>query len=120
MVPQLFASLPPQITNIRELGMAPPMPSTIMSSLMSSPMIAPPIYSSVFPPATHQMDHSTNISPIGVSTPMNNNQNNFNNLPNSPSLSGLFNWNNNEAVTLLDDSFFRNINVQDPNNSNNS
>ena len=96
---------------------------------MPSPMMDPPLYSPVFPPMTQQMEPSTDIPPIGVSmlmnnpsmdippiglsTSMNNNQNNSDNLPPSTPLSDTLNWND-EVMTLLDDPFFKNINVPDP------
>uniref|UniRef100_M1DX01 Type I MADS box transcription factor n=1 Tax=Solanum tuberosum TaxID=4113 RepID=M1DX01_SOLTU len=132
MVPQLFSSMPHHIAIGRPHGLTPPMPSTIMDSpipspmmdsLMPSPMIdspmpslmmAPPMYFLVSPTMTHQMEPTMDIPSIGVSTSMYNNQNSSVDLPDSPTISGFLNWNDDVVMTLLDDPFFKNLNVQDP------
>ncbi|KAG5586407.1 hypothetical protein H5410_046841 [Solanum commersonii] len=80
-------------------------------------MMAPPMYSPVSPIMTQQMEPSMDIPSIGVSTSMNNNPNSSIDLPDSPTISGLLNWNDDVVMTLLDDPFFKNINVQDPNHT---
>lgn len=135
MVPQLFSSMPQHMALGRPHGLTLPMPSTIMDSpilspmmdsLMPSPMIdslmpslmmAPPMYSPVSPTMTHQMEPTMNIPSIGVSTSMNNNQNSSVDLPDSPTIFGFLIWNDDVVMTLLDDLFFKNINVQDPNHT---
>ncbi|KAG5606612.1 hypothetical protein H5410_028104 [Solanum commersonii] len=68
--------------------------------------MAPPMYSLVSPTMTHQMEPTMDIPSIGVSTSMNNNENSSNDLPNSPTISGFLNWNDDVVMTLLDDPFF--------------
>ncbi|KAK4721249.1 hypothetical protein R3W88_011482 [Solanum pinnatisectum] len=116
MVPHLFSTIPQQMAIRRTPGMAFSMPSTTMSSLMPSPMIAPPVCS----PLTPQMDPSIDLPPMGASMLINNYQNYTANSPQSPPLSELLNWNNDDVVTLLEDPLLHNINVQDPNCTNNT
>ncbi|KAK6791354.1 hypothetical protein RDI58_010435 [Solanum bulbocastanum] len=117
MVPHLFSTIPQQMAIRRTPGMTFSLPSTTMSSLMPSPMTTPPVCS----PLTLQMDPSTNLPPIGASMLINNHQNYTANSPQSPSLSELLNWNNDDVVTLLEDPSLHNINfVQDPNCTNNT
>ncbi|XP_049370095.1 agamous-like MADS-box protein AGL86 [Solanum verrucosum] len=116
MVPHLFSTIPQQMAIRRTPGMAFSMPSATMSSLMPSPMIAPPVCS----PLTSQMDPSTDLPPMGASMLINNHQNYTANSPQSPPLSELLNWNNDDVVTLLEDPSLHNINVQDPNRTNNT
>ncbi|KAG5606961.1 hypothetical protein H5410_028453 [Solanum commersonii] len=126
MVPQLFSPMPQHMAIGKTPGLTHPMPSTIMESLMPSPMIdslmpllmmVPPMYSPVSPTMNQQMELSMDIPSIGISTSMNNNQNSYVDLPDSPTISGFLNWNDDVVMTLLDDPFFKNINVQDPNHT---
>ncbi|KAG5609871.1 hypothetical protein H5410_021152 [Solanum commersonii] len=116
MVPHLFSTIPQQMAIRRTPGMALSMPSTTMSSLMPSPMIAPPVCS----PLTSHMDPSTDLPPMSASMLINNHQNYTSNRPQSPPLSELLNWNNDDVVTLLEDPSLHKINVQDPNRTNNT
>ncbi|KAH0676299.1 hypothetical protein KY285_024100 [Solanum tuberosum] len=135
MVPQFFSPMPQHMA----VGIAPglthqmpstimysPIPSPTMDSLMPSPMIdssmpsimiAPPMYSPVSPTMNQQMELSMDIPSIGISTSMNNNQNSSVDLPDSPTISGFLNWKDDVVMTLLDDPFFKNNNVQDPNHT---
>ncbi|KAH0755104.1 hypothetical protein KY290_025374 [Solanum tuberosum] len=93
------------------------MPSPMIDSPMPSIMIAPPMYSPVSPTMNQQMELSMDIPSIGISTSMNNNQNSSVDLPDSPTISGFLNWKDDVVMTLLDDPFFKNNNVQDPNHT---
>ncbi|KAH0755105.1 hypothetical protein KY290_025375 [Solanum tuberosum] len=133
MVPPFFSPMPqhmavgkvPGLTHLMQSTiMDSPIPSPTMDSLMPSPMIdsltpslmmAPPMYSLVSPTMNQQMELSMDIPSIGISTSMNNNQNSSVDLPDSPTISGFLNWKDDVVMTLLDDPFFKNINVQDPN-----
>jgi len=135
MVPQLFSPMPQHMAVGKTPGLTHPMPSTIMyspipsptmDSLMPSPMIdspmpslmiAPPMYSPVSPTMNQQMELSMDIPSIGISMPMNNNQNSSVDLPDSPTIAGFVNRNDDVVMTLLDDPFFKNNNVQDPNHT---
>ncbi|XP_049403557.1 MADS-box transcription factor PHERES 2-like [Solanum stenotomum] len=132
MVPQFFSPMPQDMTVGKTPGLTHPMPSTIMyspissttmNSIMPSPMndspmpslmIAPPMYSPVSPTMNQQMELSMDIPSIGISTPMNNNQNSSVDLLDSPTISGFLNRKDDVVMTLLDDPFFKNNNVQDP------
>ncbi|KAK4718141.1 hypothetical protein R3W88_016479 [Solanum pinnatisectum] len=94
-------------------------PSTSMTSMIPSLIIHPPLYAPVPSPMTLQMDPSEEIPPMGTLILMNNSQNNSIDIPESPSLIELLNWNNDDLVTLLDDLSLNNINDQDPNPTNN-
>ncbi|XP_027772368.1 agamous-like MADS-box protein AGL80 [Solanum pennellii] len=63
---------------------------------------------------------NADLSPMGSSMPINNHQNYTTNSPQSPQLSELLNWNNDDVVTLLEDPSLHNINSQDPNHTNNT
>ncbi|TMX03993.1 hypothetical protein EJD97_012375 [Solanum chilense] len=115
IVPNLFCTIPQQEARGNS-GMDVSMTSTTMSSLMPSPMIAPPLCTSLTP----QTDPSADLSPMGSSMPINNHQNYTPNSPQSPQLSELLNWNNDDVVTLLEDPSLHNINAQDPNHTNNT
>ncbi|KAL3339427.1 hypothetical protein AABB24_028175, partial [Solanum stoloniferum] len=78
-------------------------PSTTMTFMMPSSIIDPPLYAHVPSPMTLQMDSSEKIPPMGTLIQMNNSQNYSSDIPESPSLIELLNWNNDEVVTLLDD-----------------
>ncbi|KAG5609874.1 hypothetical protein H5410_021155 [Solanum commersonii] len=116
MVPYLVSTIPQQMAIRRTLGRAFSMPSTTMFSLMPSPMIAPTACS----PLTPQIDPSTDLPPMGASMLINSHQNYTANSPQSPPLSKLLNWNNDDVVTLLEDPSLHNINVQDPNRTDNT
>ncbi|KAK4718140.1 hypothetical protein R3W88_016478 [Solanum pinnatisectum] len=94
-------------------------PSTTMTSMMPSSIIDTPLYAPVPSPMIVQMDPSEEIPPMGTSIQMNNSQNYSSDIPESPSLIELLNWNNDNIVTLLDDLSLNNINDQDPNPTNN-
>uniref|UniRef100_M1DGF8 Mads box protein n=1 Tax=Solanum tuberosum TaxID=4113 RepID=M1DGF8_SOLTU len=126
MVPQLFSPMPQHMAIGKTPGLTHPMPSTIMDSLMPAPMIdspmsslmmVPPMYSPVSPTMNQQIELSMDIPSIGISTSMNNNQNSSVDLPDSPTISGFLNWKDDVVMTLLDDPFLKNINVQDPNHT---
>ncbi|XP_049403551.1 MADS-box transcription factor PHERES 2-like [Solanum stenotomum] len=135
MVPQFFSPMPQHMAIGKTPGLTHPMPSTIMYSPIPSPtmdcimpspmidspmpslMIAPPMYSPVSPTMNQQMELSMDIPSIGISTSMNNSQNSSVDLPDSPTISGFLNWKDDVVMTLLDDPFFNNNNVQDPNHT---
>ncbi|KAH0676298.1 hypothetical protein KY285_024099 [Solanum tuberosum] len=135
MVPQIFSPMPQHMAVGKAPGLTHQMPSTIMyspipsptmDSLMPSPMIdsptpsimiAPPMYSPMSPTMNQQIELSMDIPSIGISTSMNNNQNSSVDLPDSPTISGFLNWKDDVVMTLLDDPFFKNNNVQDPNHT---
>lgn len=115
IVPNLFSTIPPQAARGNP-GMDVSMTSTTMSSIMHSPMIVPPLCTSLTP----QTDLSADLSPMGSSMPINNHQNYTTNSPQSPQLSELLNWNNDDVVTLLEDPSLHNITAQDTNHTNNT
>ncbi|KAG5594997.1 hypothetical protein H5410_036229 [Solanum commersonii] len=92
-------------------------PSPMIDSLMASLIMAPSMYSLVSPTMTQQMEPSMDIPSIGISMSMNNNQNSFVDLPDSPTISRLLKCEDDVVMTLLDDPFFKNINVRDPNHT---
>ncbi|KAK4364757.1 hypothetical protein RND71_016115 [Anisodus tanguticus] len=116
---QLYPPIPQQMALRRAPGMAPPMPPSTIASLMPSPMMAPPMSAPGFPPMTPRMDPSMNVPPLGASMLMSNYQNYSYGFPQSPELSEMLNWDD-DVLTLFDDPFFNNINVQDPNHNNNN
>ncbi|KAG5627374.1 hypothetical protein H5410_012592 [Solanum commersonii] len=63
---------------------------------------------------TTQIDHLMTITSMSASSPMDNNLNGSFGIPRSPSCSQLLSLNDDEIMTLLDDTSF-DINVQDPN-----
>ncbi|KAM3377188.1 hypothetical protein P3S68_009601 [Capsicum galapagoense] len=74
--------------------------------------VAPSIPLSMFP--------SINTPQISTSMPMNNYQNSSIDFPQNPGLSpDMLDWNNDDIMTLFDDSSFSIINVQEPNGDNN-
>ncbi|KAF3636548.1 hypothetical protein FXO38_24118 [Capsicum annuum] len=80
-------------------GMAPSIPLSMM---------APPMFPSI------------NTPQISTSMPMNNYQNSSIDFPQNPGLSpDMLDWNNDDIMTLFDDSSFSIINVQEPNGDNN-
>ncbi|KAG5606959.1 hypothetical protein H5410_028451 [Solanum commersonii] len=133
MVPQFFSPMPQHMAVGETPGLTHSMPSTIMCSPIPSPMmdslipspmidspmpslmIAPPMYFPVSPTMNQQMELSMDILSIGISTSMNNNQNSSVDLPDSPTISRFLKWKDDVVMTLLDDPFFKNINVQYPN-----
>ncbi|KAG5606610.1 hypothetical protein H5410_028102 [Solanum commersonii] len=92
-------------------------PSPMIDSPKPSLMMDPPMYSLLSPTMTQQMEPSMGIPSIGVSTSMNNNQNSSVDLPDSPTISRFLNWNDDVVMTLLDDPYFKNINMYDPNHT---
>nr|XP_010321635.1 MADS-box transcription factor PHERES 2-like [Solanum lycopersicum] len=117
-VPQLFSPMPQHKTVGKTPRLTHQMPSTKMDSLMPSQMIDSPMPSlTMSPTLTQQIEPSMDIPSIGISTSTNNDHNLSVNLPDSPTISGLLNAKDDDVMTLLDDPFFKNINVQDPNNA---
>ncbi|KAG5599318.1 hypothetical protein H5410_030688 [Solanum commersonii] len=57
------------------------------------------------------MDPLEEIPLMGTLIQMNNSQNYSSDIPESPSLIELLNWNNDDVVTLLDDLSLNNINT---------
>ncbi|KAG5619997.1 hypothetical protein H5410_005215 [Solanum commersonii] len=94
-------------------------PSTTMTFIMPSSIVDPPLYASVPSPMTPQMGPSEEIPPMGTLIQMNNSQNYSSDIPESPSLIELLNWNNDVVVTLLEDLSLNNINDLYPNPTNN-
>ncbi|KAK4709763.1 hypothetical protein R3W88_004276 [Solanum pinnatisectum] len=94
-------------------------PSTTMTFMMPSSIVDPPLYALVFSPMTPQMGPSEENPPMGTLIQMHNTQNYSSDIPESPSLIELLNWNNDDVVTLLEDLSLNNINDLDPNLTNN-
>ncbi|KAG5632550.1 hypothetical protein H5410_004267 [Solanum commersonii] len=94
--------------------MAYPILPTTMAYPMPSPMITPPMSNLVFPPTAPQIVPLINILSMSASVPMANNVDGSLGIPQSPSFSELLTLNDDEIMTLLDDTSF-DINVQDPN-----
>ncbi|KAH0695918.1 hypothetical protein KY289_013400 [Solanum tuberosum] len=92
-------------------------PSTTMTLIMS--IIDSPLYVPAPSPMTPQMGPSEEISPMGTLIQINNSQNYSSDIPESPSLIELLNWNNDDVVTLLEDLSLNNIKDLDPNPTNN-
>ncbi|KAG5632551.1 hypothetical protein H5410_004268 [Solanum commersonii] len=90
----------------RYLEMAYPILSTTMAYPMPSPMITPTTSNLVFPPTAPQIDPSMNIPSMSASVPMENNVNSLFGFPWSPSFSELISLNDDEIMTLLDDTSF--------------
>ncbi|KAG5599314.1 hypothetical protein H5410_030684 [Solanum commersonii] len=78
-------------------------PSTTLTSVMPSSVIDPLLYAPVPSPMTPQMDHSEEIPRMGILIQMNDSQKYSSDIPESPSLIKLLNWNNDDVVTFLDD-----------------
>ena len=70
-----------------------------MAYPMSSPMLVPPM--------APQIDPSTNIPSMSAPMPMEKNFNGSFGIPQSPSFSELLSLNDEEIMTLLDDTIFR-------------
>uniref|UniRef100_M0ZL39 Uncharacterized protein n=1 Tax=Solanum tuberosum TaxID=4113 RepID=M0ZL39_SOLTU len=94
-------------------------PSTTMTFMMPSSIIDPPLYDPVHSPMTPQMDRSEEIPLMGTLIQTNNSQNYSSDIPESPSLIELLNWNNDDVVTLMDDLSLNNTNDHYPNPTNN-
>ncbi|KAG5627370.1 hypothetical protein H5410_012588, partial [Solanum commersonii] len=132
-VPQFMFPLrtPPQMVQFVDLSQvlsssssqrypeAYPILPTTMPYPMPSPMITPPMSNLVFPPTTPQIDPLIDIPSMGASVPMDNNVNGLFGIPRSPSFSEFLSVNDDEMMTLLDDTSF-NIHVQDPNHHHNN
>ncbi|PHU10403.1 hypothetical protein BC332_22263 [Capsicum chinense] len=100
IVSQTHPPIPLQI-DLQRLphGVAPSIPLSMM---------APPMFPSI------------NTPQISTSMPMNNYQNSSIDFPQNPGLSpDMLDWNNDDIMTLFDDSSFSIINVQEPNGDNN-
>ncbi|XP_049364325.1 agamous-like MADS-box protein AGL80 [Solanum verrucosum] len=121
MVPLMDLSQVPSLLSLQRYPeMAYPILPTTMAYPMPSPMITPPIMSNlVFPPTAPQIDPLMNIPSMSASVPMDNNVDGSLGIPRSPSFSELLSLNDDEIMTLLDDTSF-NINVQDPNHHHNN
>ncbi|KAK4733803.1 hypothetical protein R3W88_008064 [Solanum pinnatisectum] len=76
-------------------------PSTTMTSMMQSSIIDPLLYAPMATPMTPEMDPSAEIPPIGASNHMNNYLNYSTDIPQSPSLNKLLNWNNDDVMTFI-------------------
>ncbi|XP_049364290.1 agamous-like MADS-box protein AGL90 [Solanum verrucosum] len=128
-IPQFMSPLrtPPQMVPLVELSQVSSLLSsqkypkmaylilpTTMAYPMPSPLISPPMSNLVFPPTAPQIDSLMNIPSISASVPMDNNVDGSLGIPQSPSFSELLSLNDDEMMTLLDDTSF-DINVQDPN-----
>ncbi|WMV13807.1 hypothetical protein MTR67_007192 [Solanum verrucosum] len=94
-------------------------PSTTMTFIMPSSIVDPPLYAPVPSPMTPQMVPSKEIRPMGTLIQMNNSQNYSSDIPESPSLIELLNWNNDVVVTLLENLSLNNISDLYPNPTNN-
>ncbi|KAK4738310.1 hypothetical protein R3W88_002007 [Solanum pinnatisectum] len=81
-----------------------------MAYTMAYPMCSPMLV----PPMAPQIDPSTNILSMSAPVPMENNVNGSFGIPRSSSFSELLSLNDDEIMTLLDDTSF-DIHVQDPN-----
>ncbi|WMV09728.1 hypothetical protein MTR67_003113 [Solanum verrucosum] len=115
MVPLVdLSQVPSLISSQRYPEMAYPILPTTMSYPMPSPMITHPMSNLVFPPTAPQIDPLMNIPSISASVPMDNTVDGSLGIPQSPSFSELLSLNDDEMMTLIDDTSF-NINVQDPN-----
>ncbi|WMV13801.1 hypothetical protein MTR67_007186 [Solanum verrucosum] len=94
-------------------------PSTTMTFIMPSSIVDPPLYVPAPSPMTPQMGPSEEIPTMGTLIQINNSQNYSSDIPESPPLIELLNWNNDDVVTLLEDLSLDNINDLDPNPTNN-
>ncbi|KAK6791321.1 hypothetical protein RDI58_010402 [Solanum bulbocastanum] len=111
MIPQLFSPLPQHMASVPSTTMDSPIPLAPLASLLSAPVCSL---------MTSQIDPARPIPPMGVSMPLNNYNNYSLDIPESLSFSELLNWNNDEAITLLEEPSLNNINVKDPKNTNNN
>ncbi|KAK6803510.1 hypothetical protein RDI58_001294 [Solanum bulbocastanum] len=133
-MPQFMFPLrtPPQMVPLVDLSQVPsllssqwypeiayPVLPTTMAYPMPSLMITPPMSNLVFPQTAPQIDPLMNISSMSASVPMDNNVDGSLGIPRSPSFSELLTLNDDEIMTLLDDTSF-DINVQDPNHHHNN
>uniref|UniRef100_M1DNB3 Uncharacterized protein n=1 Tax=Solanum tuberosum TaxID=4113 RepID=M1DNB3_SOLTU len=115
MVPLVdLSQVPSLLSSQRYLEMAYPILPTSQYYPMPSPMITPPMSNLVFPPTAPQIDPLMNIPSMSASVPMDNNVDGSLGIPRSPSFSELLSLNDDEIMTLLDDTSF-DINVQDSN-----
>ncbi|KAG5572884.1 hypothetical protein H5410_062650 [Solanum commersonii] len=100
------SSAPAQVPQFMYPEMAYPILSTTIAYPMPSPMITPTTSNLVFPPTAPQIDPSTNIPSMSALVPMENNVNSSFGIPWSPSFSELMSLNDDEIMTLLDDTSF--------------
>ncbi|MCD7463427.1 hypothetical protein HAX54_050564 [Datura stramonium] len=98
IVSQTFTTIPQQMILRSAPEMAAPVPPTITAS----PKMAPPMSASVFPQVTPQMNPSKNNSLIGASASINNFQNCYVGFPQSPTLSEMLDWNDDEITSLYE------------------
>ncbi|KAG5568447.1 hypothetical protein H5410_064541 [Solanum commersonii] len=126
-VPQFMFPLrtPPQMVQFVDLSQVPSssfsqryLPTT-MAYPMPSPIITPPMSNLAFPPTTPQINPLIDIPSMGASVPMDNNVNGLFDISQSPSFSELLSLNDDEIMTLLDDTSF-DIHGQDPNHHHNN
>ncbi|XP_049390437.1 agamous-like MADS-box protein AGL80 [Solanum stenotomum] len=104
MVPLVdLSQVPSLLSSQRYPEMAYPILPTTMAYPMPSPMITPPMSNLVFPPTAPQIDPLMNIPSMSASVPMVNNVDASLGIPHSPSFSKLLSLNDDEIMTLLDD-----------------
>lgn len=100
--------------------MAHPIPPTTITSPIPLQTMDSTMSTLVFPLTTQQMDPSMKIPVMGTSMLMNNYHNYFDSSQ-SPALSEMLDWNNDNALTLLDGPyFFNNVDIKEPNHNNNN
>jgi len=118
-VPQFMFPLrtPPQMVPFVNLSQVPSSSSSQRYPEMAYTMTYP--MSSLMLPMAPQIDPSTNILSMSASAPIENNVNGSFGIPQSPSFSKLLSLNDDEIMTLLDDTSF-DIHVQDPNHHHNN
>ena len=115
MIPHVdLSQVPFLLSSQRYPEMAYPILPTTIAYPTPSPTITPPISNLVFTQSAPQIDPLINIPPMSSSTPMGDNVDGSLGIPRSTSFSDLLSLNDDELMTLLDDTSF-NINVQDPN-----
>ena len=110
--------------NVGDEGSTSNMPQSIVGQMIHGGTNAngprAPLFAPDGSPIIPQMDPSIDIHTMGASTQVIDYRNYSTNIPQSPPLSELQNWNNDDVVTLLDDLSLNNINVQDPKHNNNN
>ncbi|KAG5617592.1 hypothetical protein H5410_017416 [Solanum commersonii] len=107
MVPLVDLSLVPSLlSSQRYPKMAYPILPTTMAYPMPSPMITPAMSNLVFPPTARQTDPLMNILSMSALVPMDNNVDGSLGIPQCPSFSELLSLNDDEIMTLLNDTSF--------------
>uniref|UniRef100_M1E0T7 Uncharacterized protein n=1 Tax=Solanum tuberosum TaxID=4113 RepID=M1E0T7_SOLTU len=115
----LTLKTPPQMVPLVDLSQVPSLLSSQRYPEMAYPMAYPMSSPMIVPLMAPQIDPSMNIPSISASMPMENNFNGTFGIPHSPSFSELLSLNDDELMTLLDDTSF-DIHVQDPNHHHNN